>query len=30
MNIDMFEHAFMLDYGTDKVGYIEALMKNMN
>lgn len=30
LNLDMFEHAFMPDYGTDKAGYISAFMKNLN
>ena len=28
--IDVFEHAFMLDYGTKRAGYIEAFMKAIN
>ncbi|MCL4492698.1 MAG: superoxide dismutase [Nitrospirae bacterium] len=28
--MDVFEHAFMLDYGTKKGDYIEAFFKNMN
>ncbi|MDP2927043.1 MAG: Fe-Mn family superoxide dismutase [bacterium] len=27
LNIDVFEHAFMLDYGTKRADYIEAFMK---
>ncbi|MFH1257944.1 MAG: Fe-Mn family superoxide dismutase [Candidatus Micrarchaeota archaeon] len=27
LNIDVFEHAFMLDYGTKKADYIAAFMK---
>jgi superoxide dismutase, Fe-Mn family len=27
LNIDVFEHAFMLDYGTKRVDYIAAFMK---
>jgi len=27
LNIDVFEHAFMLDYGTKRVDYIDAFMK---
>ena len=27
LNIDVFEHAFMLDYGLKRVDYIEAFMK---
>ncbi len=27
LNLDLFEHAYMLDYGTKKAGYIEAFMK---
>ena len=30
LNVDVFEHAFMLDYGTNRVGYLEAFMKNLN
>jgi Fe-Mn family superoxide dismutase len=30
LNLDMFEHAFLPDYGTDKAGYIEAFLKNIN
>jgi len=28
--MDVFEHAFMLDYGVKKAGYIEAFFKNLN
>ncbi len=28
--MDVFEHAFMLDYGTKKAGYIDAFFKNIN
>lgn len=28
--LDVFEHAFMLDYGTKKAEYIEAVMKDIN
>jgi superoxide dismutase, Fe-Mn family len=28
--IDAFEHAYMLDYGTKKTGYIDAVMKMIN
>tara|TARA_Y100000310_G_scaffold343603_1_gene452039 strand:+ start:520 stop:1107 length:588 start_codon:yes stop_codon:yes gene_type:complete len=28
--MDVFEHAFMLDYGTDKVSYITAVFKNID
>lgn len=28
--MDVFEHAFMIDYGTEKSGYIEAFFKNIN
>lgn len=28
--LDVFEHAFVPDYGTDKAGYIEAFMKNLD
>ncbi|MEK6953564.1 MAG: Fe-Mn family superoxide dismutase [Candidatus Micrarchaeota archaeon] len=27
LNIDVFEHAFMLDYGTKRADYIEAFLK---
>ncbi|MFH1750463.1 MAG: Fe-Mn family superoxide dismutase [Candidatus Micrarchaeota archaeon] len=27
LNIDVFEHAFMLDYGTKRADYVEAFMK---
>lgn len=27
LNIDVFEHAFMLDYGTKRADYIDAFMK---
>lgn len=30
LNMDVFEHAFIPDYGTDKAGYIEAFMKNVD
>ncbi len=30
LNIDVFEHAFMLDYGTKRVDYIDAFMKAVN
>lgn len=30
LNMDMFEHAFMIDYGTDKAGYINAYTKNLD
>ncbi len=30
LNVDVFEHAFMLDYGTDKAGYLSAFMKNLD
>ncbi|MDA8173916.1 MAG: hypothetical protein M0018_04900 [Nitrospiraceae bacterium] len=30
LTMDMWEHAFMLDYGLDKAGYIDAFMKNIN
>lgn len=28
--MDIFEHAYMLDYGTKKADYIEAFMKNID
>jgi superoxide dismutase, Fe-Mn family len=28
--MDVFEHAFMLDYGTKRADYIEAFFKNIN
>jgi superoxide dismutase, Fe-Mn family len=28
--MDVFEHAFMLDYGTKRAGYIDAFFKNIN
>lgn len=28
--MDVFEHAFMLDYGTKRTDYIEAFFKNIN
>lgn len=28
--MDVFEHAYMLDYGTKKADYIEVFMKNIN
>jgi superoxide dismutase, Fe-Mn family len=28
--MDVFEHAFMLDYGTKRPGYIDAFFKNLN
>tara|TARA_Y100000310_G_scaffold343603_1_gene452041 strand:+ start:2300 stop:2425 length:126 start_codon:yes stop_codon:yes gene_type:complete len=28
--MDVFEHAFMLDYGTDKASYITAFFKNID
>jgi superoxide dismutase, Fe-Mn family len=28
--MDVFEHAFMLDYGTKRPGYIDAFFKNIN
>ena len=30
LNMDVFEHAFMLDYGTKKADYIEAFMNAVN
>jgi Fe-Mn family superoxide dismutase len=27
LNLDVFEHAFMLDYGTDKTSYLNAFME---
>jgi len=28
--MDMYEHAFFIDYGTDKKAYIEAFFQNLN
>ena len=28
--MDVFEHAYMVDYGTKKAGYIDAFFKNIN
>ncbi len=28
--LDCWEHAFMIDYGTDKANYLKAFMKNIN
>ena len=28
--MDVFEHAFILDYGTKRAGYIDAFFKNLN
>jgi Fe-Mn family superoxide dismutase len=28
--MDVFEHAFMLDYGTKRAAYIDAFFKNLN
>jgi Fe-Mn family superoxide dismutase len=28
--MDVFEHAFMLDYGLKRADYIEAFFKNIN
>jgi Fe-Mn family superoxide dismutase len=28
--LDMYEHAYHIDYGTDKKGYIEAFLKNID
>jgi len=30
INIDMFEHAFMPDFGSNKVNYIETFLDNLN
>jgi len=30
LNMDVFKHAFMVDYGKDKAAYIEAYMKNLD
>jgi superoxide dismutase, Fe-Mn family len=30
LSIDMFEHAFLVDYGTDKAGYIDAFFQNID
>jgi superoxide dismutase, Fe-Mn family len=29
LNLDVFEHAFFVDYGKDRVAYIDAFMKNI-
>jgi superoxide dismutase, Fe-Mn family len=28
--LDIFEHAFMIDYGLKRADYIEAFLKNIN
>jgi Fe-Mn family superoxide dismutase len=28
--MDVFEHAFMIDYGLKRADYIEAFFKNLN
>jgi Fe-Mn family superoxide dismutase len=28
--LDVFEHAYMLDYGVKKAGYLEAFFRNLN
>ncbi len=28
--LDAWEHAFMIDYGTDKLSYMKAFLKNLN
>jgi Fe-Mn family superoxide dismutase len=28
--LDVFEHAFMIDYGLKRADYIEAFLKNIN
>jgi len=28
--LDVFEHAFMIDYGLKRADYIEAFFKNVN
>jgi Fe-Mn family superoxide dismutase len=30
ITLDVYEHAYFMDYGTDKKGYIQAFWKNMN
>lgn len=30
LNLDVFEHAFFVDYGKDRAVYIDAFMKNVN
>lgn len=30
LNMDVFEHAFMIDYGKDRASYIDAFMKTIN
>jgi Fe-Mn family superoxide dismutase len=27
--MDVFEHAFMIDYGLNRAGYIESFFKNL-
>jgi Fe-Mn family superoxide dismutase len=28
--MDVFEHAYMIDYGKDRVPYLDAFMKNLD
>lgn len=28
--LDVYEHAYFMDYGTNRKGYIEAFFKNLN
>ena len=30
LNLDVFEHAYFVDYGKDRAAYIDAFMKNVN
>jgi Fe-Mn family superoxide dismutase len=30
LNLDIFEHAYFVDYGKDRAAYIDAFMKNIN
>lgn len=30
LNVDVFEHAYLPDYGTDRAGYLTAFMQNLN
>ncbi|PIR58485.1 MAG: superoxide dismutase, partial [Parcubacteria group bacterium CG10_big_fil_rev_8_21_14_0_10_35_15] len=30
LNLDLFEHAFLIDYGTKKADYIEVFMKTID
>jgi Fe-Mn family superoxide dismutase len=28
--LDMFEHAYAIDYGANKTGYLDAFLRNVN